>query len=183
MIRIMLQHHQTRDDANATQQPNVEENHNSRHKRRRSNSTSTDIEDDICQEKNRKSKSYKSVNYTTHDNNSNENDKISVCADELDDDNISELIDNGKTETNASSTDDTLQQLAEIFDDSESTRNDIKPHLATIVEKRRQKKFALDKLKSIQDKSKKPANCPSVCSITVNPEIWAKLPFYQQRAD
>ena len=130
VIRIMQQHRQTRDDTNSTQQPDVEENHNSRYKRRRSNSTSTDSEDDIRHEKNRKSKSYKSVNDTTHENNSNENDKISVCADELGDGNIFELIDNDKTETNASSTNDTLQQLAEIFDDSESTRNDIKPHFA-----------------------------------------------------
>ena len=110
-----------------------------------------------------------------------ENDKISFCADELNDDNISELIDNDKTETNASSTDDTLQQLAEIFDDSKPTGDDIKPHFAPIVEKKGQKKLALEKLKSIQDK--RLVNCPSVCSITFNPEIWAKLPFYQQRAD
>ena len=35
----------------------------------------------------------------------------------------------------------------------------------------------------IQDKYRRRANCPTVCSLTVNPEIWAQLQHYQRRAD
>ncbi|CAB3980956.1 Hypothetical predicted protein [Paramuricea clavata] len=55
--------------------------------------------------------------------------------------------------------------------------------LATIAENRWNKKLAPEKLTLIQEKYKRPANCTTVCSLTVNPEIWAKLPHYQQRAD
>ena len=35
----------------------------------------------------------------------------------------------------------------------------------------------------IRDKYRRPANCPTVCSLTVNPEILAQLQHYQRHAD
>ena len=83
----------------------------------------------------------------------------------------------------ATTADDTLKNLGEIFEDIEATGEDITPRLATIAENRWNKKLAPEKLALIQEKYKHPANCPTVCSMTVNPEIWSKLPHYQQRAD
>ena len=64
---------------------------------------------------------------------------------------------------------------------SSSSKDDSR--LATIAENRWNKKLAPEKLKLIHDKYKRPGNCPTVCQMTVNPEIFAQLPYYQQRAD
>ncbi|CAB4015565.1 Hypothetical predicted protein [Paramuricea clavata] len=89
----------------------------------------------------------------------------------------------GTTNAKTNSTDETLTNLGEMLKDVEPASNDITPKLATIAENRWNKKLAPEKLTLIQEKYKRPANCATVCSLTVNPEIWAKLPHYQQRAD
>ncbi len=58
-----------------------------------------------------------------------------------------------------------------------------KTTLAEIVQKRWHKKLSAEKLTSLQEKYMRPENCPEVCSMSVNAEIWAKLPHYQQQSD
>ena len=103
-----------------------------------------------------------------------------------DDDHLSELLPDKSTDNadNANETpEETLISLGALLDDSEQTCDDIKPQLASIVEKRWNKKLTTEKIKSITDKYNRPANCTTLHPLTVNPEIWSKLPFYQQRAD
>ena len=70
-----------------------------------------------------------------------------------------------------------------MLEENETTCKDIIPRLATIAENRWNKKLAPEKLKLIHDKYKRSGNCTSMCQMTVNPEIFAQLPYYQQRAD
>ena len=56
--------------------------------------------------------------------------------------------------------------------------------VAELAKKRWNKKLVPEKVKLIQDKYRRPASCPTVCSLTVNdPEIWAQLQHYQRRVD
>ena len=99
-----------------------------------------------------------------------------------DDDNVSLLLHGAKTD-HANSPDETLKNLAEMLEENETTCKDIIPRLATLAENRWNKKLAPEKLKLIHDKYKRPGNCTIMCQMTVNPEIFAQLPYYQQRAD
>ena len=110
-----------------------------------------------------------------------EDDRMSVHVQD-DDDNVSLLLNGAKTD-HANSPDETLKNLAEMLEENETTCKDIIPRLATIAENRWNKKLAAEKLKLIHDKYKRPGNCTTMCQMTVNPEIFAQLPYYQQRAD
>ena len=99
-----------------------------------------------------------------------------------DDDNVSLLLHGAKTD-HANSPDETLKNLAEMLEENETTCKDIIPRLATLAENRWNKKLAPEKLKLIHDKYKRPGNCTTMCQMTVNPEIFAQLPYYQQRGD
>ena len=111
--------------------------------------------------------------------------EISVHVQE--DDSESLLLQNSATtKANPSTdpaTDETLKQLGEMLEDTEATCDEVIPRLATIIENRWNKKLAPEKLTLIHEKYQRPANCPAVVSVKVNPEIWAKLPTYQQRVD
>ena len=110
-----------------------------------------------------------------------EDDRMSVHVRD-DDDNVSLLLNGAKTD-HANSSDETLKNFAEMLEENETTRKDIIPRLATIAENRWNKKLASKKLKLIHDKYKPPGNCTTMCQMTVNPKIFAQLPYYQQRAD
>ncbi len=148
-----------------------------------SNSSSTSESDSDDDRRKHKRKSRK----TRHETIDCDQDKMSIHGQD-DDDNVSLLLQDGAKNdspatASATTADDTLKNLGEIFEDIEATGEDITPRLATIAESRWNKKLAPEKLALIQEKYKRPANCPTVCSMTVNPEIWSKLPHYQQRAD
>ena len=146
-----------------------------------SNSSSSSESDSNDDRRKHKRKSRK----TRHERIDCDQDKMSIHGQD-DDDNVSLLLqDSAKNDSTASATtaDDTLKNLGEIFEDIEATGEDITPRLATIAESRWNKKLAPEKLALIQQKYKRAANCPTVCSMTVNPEIWSKLPHHQQRAD
>ena len=81
------------------------------------------------------------------------------------------------------SPDDTLKCLGEKFEEIEATCGNIKPQQGEIVQKRWRKKLSAEKLTFLQEKYMRPENCPEVSSMSVNPEIWAKLPHYQQQSD
>lgn len=120
----------------------------------------------------------------------NDEDKISIHAE--DDDDISVLLastSKGKkkavdgSDNTTDQTDETLRSLATVFEDVEATSDDIQPQLADIATKRWNQKLVDEKLKMIHAKYRRPANCPTVCSTRVNPEIWAQLGHSQKRAD
>ena len=175
------------------QQPDVEESqHRRRGKKRRSKtsssrsfSSSEASSGSGNESRGRKRRKRRSHSKTRLENRGEttdyEQDKVSVHVQD-DDDNVSVLLQDGAT-NDKTSTDETLTNLGEMLEDVEATGDDITPKLATIADNRWNKKLAPEKLKLIQEKYKRPANCTTVCSLTVNPEIWAKLPHYQQRAD
>ena len=68
-----------------------------------------------------------------------------------------------------------LKELAEQFDDCESSGPDVNVQLAAIVKKCWSRKLAHEKLKPILDKYKKPENCSALIPTRVNPEIWSQL--------
>ena len=112
-----------------------------------------------------------------------EDDCISINAND-EQDNLSDLLhDPSQHQSDTVSPDETLKSLGEKFDETEATCEAIKPQLADIVQKRWHKKLSANKLTSLQEKYTRPENCPEVCSMSVNPEIWAKLPHYQQQSD
>ena len=74
-------------------------------------------------------------------------------------------------------------KVSEKFDETEATCEAIKPQLADIVQNRWHKKLSANKLTPLQENYTRPENCPEVCSMSVNLEIWAKLPHYQQQSD
>ena len=80
-------------------------------------------------------------------------------------------------------TDETLKHLGEMLEDTETMCDEVIPRLATIIENRWNEKLAHEKLTLIHEKYQRPANCSAVVWVKVNPQIWAKLPTYQQRAD
>ncbi|CAB3979189.1 Hypothetical predicted protein [Paramuricea clavata] len=172
------------------QQPEVEESqHRRRGKKRRSKTSSSSSEassgsgNESRGRKRRKRRSHSKTRLENRgETTDHEQDKVSVHVQD-DDDNVSVLLQDGATNDNTNSTDETLTNLGEMLEDVEATGDDITPKLATIAENRWNKKLAPEKLTLIQEKYKRPANCTTVCSLTVNPEIWAKLPHYQQRAD
>ena len=148
-----------------------------------SNSSSTSVSDSDDDRRQHKRKSRKTCRETIDC----DQDKMSIHGQD-DDDNVSLLLQDGAKNdspaaASAPTVEDTLKNLGEIFEDIEATGEDITPRLATIAANRWNKKLAPDKLALLQEKYKRPANWPTVCSMTVNPEIWSKLPLYQQRAD
>ena len=131
----------------------------------------------------RKSGKSRKTDHTTFRGKSEvEDDRMSVHVNDTPD-NISELIQDDAEESDTGSPDETLNSLGEKFEEIEPTRADVRQKFAEIVEKRWNKKLSFARLTSLQDTYTRPANCPTVCSMSVNPEIWAKLPYYQQQSD
>lgn len=141
--------------------------------------SSSNESDQNSRKRRRKSRKAHKPNRETPDY---ESDKVSVHAQD-EDDNVSLLLNGSVKKDNPNSPDETLKSLGEMLEDVETTGDDITPRLAKIAENRWNKKLSAEKLKLIQEKYKRPDNCQTVCAMTVNPEIWAKLPLYQQRAD
>ena len=61
--------------------------------------------------------------------------------------------------------------------------HDIDPDVAELLKKRLGEKLNPEKFKEIVAKHKRPANCPELKPIRVNPEIWGQLTPTQKRAD
>ena len=168
-----------------SQQPDVDESQQRRRGKKRSRSSSShsepssSSEDDSQDENDGRNRKCQKTRHQPRE--TVEEDRVSVHVQD-DDDNVSLLFNGAKTD-HADSPDETLKNLAEMLEENEATCKDIIPCLATIAENRWNKKLAPEKLKLIHDKYKRPSNCPTVCQMTVNPEIFAQLPYYQQRAD
>ena len=96
---------------------------------------------------------------------------------------ISKLILDDAEELDTDFPDKALKGLGEKFEEIEPICADVKQKLAKIVEKRWQKKLPSTRLTCLQHTYTRPANCPTVCLMSVNPEIWAKVPYYQQQSD
>ena len=132
------------------QHPDVEAPQRPRRKRNSSQSECSDEDngDDERRADERRNKTRKVDRQTIQDSSDREDDhdQISVHAD--DDDNVSVLLGGNTTEDNTSSvsSDDTLKSLGEIYVEAEPTCSDIKPQLATIVEKRWHKKACFRKI-------------------------------------
>jgi hypothetical protein len=175
---------QSQDKHSPLQQSDVEEPRRSTNKRSRSVSPSPSAygDDDNYQSDNGRAKSHKTAQTTGREISDVEDDCISVYAND-DQDNISVLIQDNAEETDTVSPDDTLKCLGEKFEEIEATCGNIKPQLAEIVQKRWHKKLSAEKLTFLQEKCMRPENCPEVRSMSVNPEIWAKLPHFQQQSD
>ena len=168
-----------------SQQTAVDESQHRRKGKKRSRSSSSSSEssstseDDSQNDNDSRNKKHKQK--TRHQSSETvEADRMSVHVQD-DDDNVSLLLHGAKTD-HANSPDETLKNLAEMLEENETTCKDIIPRLATLAENRN-KKLAPEKLKLIHDKYKRPGNCTTMCQMTVNPEIFAQLPYYQQRAD
>ena len=139
-------------------------------------------DDDNYQSDNGRAKSHKTAQTTGRKISDDEDDCISVYAND-DQDNKPVLIQDNAEETDTISLDDTLKCLGEKFEEIEATCGNTKPQLAEIVQKRWHKKLSAEKLTFLQEKCMRPENCPEVRSMSVNPEIWAKLPHFQQQSD
>ena len=170
-----------------SQQTAVDESQHRRKGKKRSRSSSSSSssessyasEDDSQNDNDSRNKKHKQ-NTRCQSSETVEADRMSVHVQD-DDDNVSLLLNGTKTD-HANSPDETLKNLAEMLE-NETTCKDIIPRLATIAENRWNKKLAPKKLKLIHDKYKRPGNCTTMCQMTVNPEIFAQLPYYQQRAN
>ena len=117
-----------------------------------SNSSSTSESDSDDDRRKHKRKSRKTRHERTIDC---DQDKMSIHGQD-DDDNVSLLLQDGAINdspatASATTADDTLKNLGEIFEDIEATGEDITPRLATIAESRWNKKLAPEKLALIQD--------------------------------
>lgn len=108
-------------------------------------------------------------------------DNVSLYAsDELEDDDavkvLTERNKNPKKVTDQkSSKGKMLNSLADAYDTEDATGDDLDEDVTTLVKKRRGKKLNPDKIKTIVEKHKRPANCPKLKQIKVNQEIWAQL--------
>ncbi|CAB4041581.1 Hypothetical predicted protein [Paramuricea clavata] len=118
------------------QQPDVEESqHRRRGKKRRSKTSSSSSEassgsgNESRGRKRRKRRSHSKTRLENRgETTDHEQDKVSVHVQD-DDDNVSVLLQDGATNDNTNSTDETLTNLGEMLEDVEATGDDITPKL------------------------------------------------------
>ena len=76
-----------------------------------------------------------------------------------------------------------LKSLVDSYEGEDATGDDIDPDVAELLKKRWGKKLNPEKIKEIVAKHKRPANCPELKPVRVNPEIWGQLTATQKKAD
>ena len=76
-----------------------------------------------------------------------------------------------------------LKSLVDSYEEEDATGDDIDPDVAELLKRRWGKKLNAEKIKEIVAKHKRPANCPELKPIRVNPEIWGQLTATQKKAD
>ena len=76
-----------------------------------------------------------------------------------------------------------LNSLVDSYEGEDATGDDIDPDVAELLKKRWGKKLNPEKIKEIVAKHKRPANCPELKPVRVNPEIWGQLTATQKKAD
>ena len=76
-----------------------------------------------------------------------------------------------------------LKSLVDSYEEEDATGDDIDPDVAELLNKKvGGKKLNPDKIKIVA-KHKRPANCPELKPVRVNPTIWGQLTATQKKAD
>ena len=114
-----------------------------------------------------------------------DSDRLSVHADDEEDD-IGNLLteQSSSTVNDHTNDDDLLQELEKAFEEDDTKGSEINAKLANLANQRlASKNLNQDKLKPLLAKYKQPANCTNFIAITVNPEICSQMKTHNKSGD